>query len=79
MPGVVKPKKRLISIQLPEADIAIIDRAATQRGRSRTEFVREAAVWAAEDVLLETTPISMSPIAIKAFLNFYRSPPLQLN
>ena len=44
-------------MRLPEADIAIIDRAATLRGRSRTDFVREAAVRAAEDVLMETTPI----------------------
>jgi hypothetical protein len=31
-------------MRLPESDIAIIDRAANLRGRSRTDFVREAAV-----------------------------------
>jgi uncharacterized protein (DUF1778 family) len=31
------------SLRLPEADIAIIDRAAALRGRSRTDFVRDAA------------------------------------
>ena len=31
----------------------MIDRAAGIRGRSRTDFVRDAAVRAAEDVLME--------------------------
>jgi uncharacterized protein (DUF1778 family) len=49
-----------ISMRLAEADIAMIDRAADLRGRSRTDFVREAAVRAAEDVLMENRPIRMS-------------------
>jgi hypothetical protein len=40
-------------MRLPEADIAKIDRAAMLRGRSRTDFVREAAVRAAEEVPME--------------------------
>ena len=52
---------------LPQADIAIIDRAASLRGRSRTDFVRETAVRAAEDVLLETAPLRMSAAGFKAF------------
>ncbi len=43
-------KEHPISMRLPEADIAMIDRAAGLRGRSRTGFVRDAAVRAAEDV-----------------------------
>ena len=53
MPRAVKRKEHPLSMRLPEADIAIIDRAATLRGRSRTDFVRDAAVRAAEDVLME--------------------------
>ena len=56
MPRVVKRKEHPLSMRLPETDIAIIDRAASLRGRSRTDFVREAAVRAAEDVLMETAP-----------------------
>jgi uncharacterized protein (DUF1778 family) len=41
------PKEHSLSMRLPDTDIAIIDRAATLRGRSRTDFVREAAVRAA--------------------------------
>ena len=35
-------KEHPLSMRLPEADIAMIDRAAGLRGRSRTEFVRDA-------------------------------------
>jgi uncharacterized protein (DUF1778 family) len=68
MARVVKRKEHPLSMRLPVADITIIDRAATLRGRSRTEFVRDAAVRAAEDVLMETAPIRMSPAGFKAFM-----------
>lgn len=62
-------------MRLPETDVAIIDRAAAIRGRSRTDFVREAAVRAAEDVLLETMPIRMSSAGFKAFVDVLSQPP----
>lgn len=46
MPKSIPRKEHPLSMRLPEADIAIIDRAANLRGRSRTDFVREAAVRA---------------------------------
>ena len=59
---VAKPerKERPTSMRLPEADLALIDRAARMRGRSRTDFVREAAVLAAESVVMESRLIRMS-------------------
>jgi uncharacterized protein (DUF1778 family) len=66
MPRAVKRKEHPLSMRLPEADIAIIDRAASLCGRSRTDFVRDAAVRAAEEVLLETAPIRMNPAGFKA-------------
>lgn len=68
MSRAVERKEHPLSMRLPEADIAIIDRAATLRGRSRTDFMRDAAVRAAEDVLMETVPIRMSPAGFKAFM-----------
>ena len=68
MSRIVKRKEHPLSMRLPEADIALIDRAATLRGRSRTDFVRDAAVRAAENVLMETVPIRMSPSGFKAFM-----------
>jgi uncharacterized protein (DUF1778 family) len=74
MPRVVKRKDHSLSMRLPETDIAIIDRAAHLRGRSRTDFVRDAAVRAAEDVLMETAPIRMSAAGFKAFVEALSKP-----
>ncbi|MGY3491521.1 uncharacterized protein (DUF1778 family) [Bradyrhizobium sp. USDA 4502] len=74
MPRTVRHKDHPLSMRLPDADIAIIDRAATLRGRSRTDFVREAAVRAAEDVLMETVPIRMSSAGFKAFMTAMAGP-----
>jgi uncharacterized protein (DUF1778 family) len=74
MPRAVKRKEHPLSMRLPEADIAIIDRAATLRGRSRTDFVRDAAVRAAEDVLMEAAPVRMSSAGFKAFMTAMSGP-----
>ena len=68
MPRAAKRKEHPLSMRLPEADIAIIDRAAGLRGRSRTDFVRDAAVRAAEEVVMESTLIRMSPAGFSAFM-----------
>jgi uncharacterized protein (DUF1778 family) len=67
-------KEHPLSLRLADADIAMIDRAASLRGRSRTEFMRDAAVRAAEEVLLETLPIRMSPEGFDAFLAALATP-----
>src|SRR5436190_17547573 len=75
MPSARERKEHPLSMRLPEADIAIIDRAAGMRGRSRTDFVREAAVRAAEDVLMESTLFRMSPSGFSAFMKILAQPP----
>ena len=75
MARATKRKEHPLSMRLPEADIAVIDRAATLRGRSRTDFVRDAAVRAAEEVILETAPIRMSAAGFKAFTAALAGPP----
>jgi uncharacterized protein (DUF1778 family) len=70
-----RKKQHPLSMRLPESDIAIIDRAARKRGRSRTDFVREAAVRAAEEVVLENTIIRMSPEGFKQFMDIISAPP----
>lgn len=67
-------KEYPISMRLPESDIAIIDRAAGLRGRSRTDFVREAAVRAAEDVLMENRLIRMSSEGFADFIAVLSKP-----
>jgi uncharacterized protein (DUF1778 family) len=67
-------KEHPISMRLPEADIAMIDRAAGLRGRSRTDFVRDAAVRAAEDVLMENRLIRMTPEGFADFMAALSAP-----
>lgn len=74
MPTPVERKEYPISMRLPEADVAMIDRAATLRGRSRTDFVRDAAVRAAEDVIMEHRLVRMSPEGFADFMDILSSP-----
>jgi uncharacterized protein (DUF1778 family) len=67
-------KEYPISMRLPEADVAMIDRAATIRGRSRTDFVRDAAVRAAEEVVMENRLIRMSPEGFADFMKVLSAP-----
>lgn len=68
MPSAAQRKDHPLSMRLPDADLAMIDRAAQLRGRSRTEFMRDAAVRAAEDTIMENTPIRVSPEGFEALV-----------
>ena len=74
MPRTSEAKNRPLSMRLPNTDIAIIDRAAGLCGRSRTDFIRDAAVRAAEQTILETTLVRMSPEGFAAFLDAISGP-----
>jgi uncharacterized protein (DUF1778 family) len=74
MTSPAKRKEHPLSMRLPESDIAMIDRAASLRGRSRTDFVREAAVRAAEEVVLERTLVRMTPHGFRAFMAAIEAP-----
>jgi uncharacterized protein (DUF1778 family) len=67
-------KNHTLSMRLPDADIAMIDRAARLRGRSRTDFVRDSAVRAAEDVIMETSLVRMSASDFAAFTSTLAAP-----
>ena len=60
MPRVAQSRESPLSLRLAEADLAIIDRAAALQGRSRTQFMRDSAVKAAEDALMENALIKFS-------------------
>ncbi len=53
----------------------IIDRAAQLLGKSRTDFVLEAARRAAEEALLDRSLFTVSPQAYKEFLAQLDAPP----
>ena len=56
-------------MRLPASDVAMIDRAANLCGLSGTDFVREAAVRAAEEVIMESGLIRMSAEGFAAFMD----------
>ncbi len=74
MARLVQRKDHRVSMRLADADIAIIDRAARMRGRSRAEFMRDTAVRTAEEVIMENTVIRMSPEGFAAFATMLESP-----
>lgn len=74
MASTAERKEYPISMRLPEADVAMIDRAASLRGRSRTDFVRDAAVRAAEEVVMEQGLIRMSPEGFADFMEVLARP-----
>ncbi len=70
----VQRKELRLSMRLADADISTIEGAASLRGRSRTEFIRDAAVRMAEEVIMENTVIRMSPESFAAFVDMLDSP-----
>lgn len=74
MSATLKRKDYPLSMRLPEGDIAMIDHAAGLRGRSRTDFVREAALRAAELVIMESVPLRMSSDGFEAFARAVSAP-----
>ncbi len=67
-------KESIVSMHLPEADIAIIDRAALLHGCTRANFVREAAVRAAQIMLYGQPLVHMSQKTFIEFLEALASP-----
>jgi uncharacterized protein (DUF1778 family) len=57
----------LINIRISAADRAIIDRAAKVAGKSRSEFMLQAARQAAQETLLDTTLFAMDGMTFKRF------------
>lgn len=74
MAATANRKDHPLSMRLPDADLALIDRAAGLRGRSRTDFVREAAVRAAENVLMEAGLVRMSQEGFAEFMAVLSAP-----
>jgi len=74
MSQAVRKKDHPLSMRMREEDISLIDRAAAIRGRSRTEFVRDAAVQAAEEVVLDTHLIRLTPEGFSHFLEIISRP-----
>ncbi|MGA2220128.1 MAG: DUF1778 domain-containing protein [Terracidiphilus sp.] len=64
-----------IRLRVTPSQKALIDRAAEAQGRSRSDFIREAACREAESVLLDRTQFSLSEDAFRRFVAMVDAPP----
>jgi len=69
------PKRSTLNIRIKPEVRGLIDRAAEMTGKTRTDFVLDAARHAAEDALLDRTVFTVSPKAYAAFLKRLDAPP----
>lgn len=68
-------KRESLNIRIKAEEWGLIDRAAKLRGKTRTDFILDAARLAAEEALLDLTPMIVSPDAFAAFLARLDQPP----
>jgi uncharacterized protein (DUF1778 family) len=70
-----KSGRQTLNIRIQPDVRCLIDRAAELAGRTRTDFVLDAARRAAEDAILDRTLFLVSPQAYRQFLNRLDAPP----
>ena len=68
MPKVPTTRRDTLNLRIKPEERALIDRAATLTGKTRTDFVLEAARQAAEEALLDRTVFTVGPEAYAKFL-----------
>lgn len=74
-PSEASVKRETLNIRIRAEERGLIDRAARARGKTRTDFILEAARLAAEEALLEQMLIVADPDAYAAFLARLDQPP----
>lgn len=75
MPSSRTSRREALNLRIKPEERGLIDRAATLTGKTRTDFVLEAARHAAEEALLDRTVFMLSPGAYAAFLARLDEPP----
>ena len=68
-------KRQSLNLRIKAEERGLIDRAAKTLGKTRTDFVLDAARRAAEDALLDRTVLTVSPKAYAEFLARLDAPP----
>ena len=61
-------RRETLNLRIKPEERGLIDRAANITGKTRTDFVLEAARHAAEEALLDRTVFNVSPEAYASFL-----------
>ena len=70
-----QPKRGTLNLRIKPEVRDVIDRAAELTGKSRTDFVLDAARRAAEEALLDRTVFVVSPEKYAEFLERLDRPP----
>ncbi len=73
--NVIAAKRETLNVRIKPEDRSLIDRAAHLVGKSRTDFLLEAARRAAEDALLDQTLFRVSPTVYAQFVARLDAPP----
>jgi uncharacterized protein (DUF1778 family) len=68
MPKAQTTRRDTLNLRIKPEERGLIDRAATLTGKTRTDFVLEAARLAAEEALLDRTVFTVSREAYAQFL-----------
>jgi uncharacterized protein (DUF1778 family) len=74
MAAATAKKETPVSMRFRNDDLAIIDRGATMRGLSRTEFVRRAALHDAQLAMLNESVVRISDETFTDFLTAIEGP-----
>ncbi len=69
------PRREPLNLRIKPEERGLIDRAATLTGKTRTDFVLDAARHAAEEVLRDRAIFSVSSEAYAQFLTRLDEPP----
>ena len=69
-----QPPRDTLNLRIPPAERNLIDRAALSAGKTRTDFILQAARRAAEEALLDRAVMSVSPEAYAEFLRRLDAP-----
>jgi uncharacterized protein (DUF1778 family) len=67
--------RKTLYLRVKTADRDLIDRAARLLGKTRTGFVAESALQAAQDALLDQTLFKVSPNVYQQFMARLDAPP----
>jgi uncharacterized protein (DUF1778 family) len=69
-----KPRRDTLNLRIPAIERNLIDRAANCAGKTRTDFILEAARRAAEDTLLDRALFSVDNRSYTEFLKRLDAP-----
>lgn len=71
----ITTRRQPLNLRIKPEERGLIDRAATITGKTRTDFVLDAARHAAEEALLDRTVFNVSSDAYTAFIAKLDAPP----